>query len=282
MSVRLFVASLLAVACLPLQSGAASLIRFNEPGIVAAGEEVQEVVVVNANAVISGKVLENVVTLGGGVTLKAGAYVGGDVVCLGGKITLDPSAVVAGTKVEIGGNINWSSLPLFSLARLLLVGFIYKVATAVVLLLLSVFLVLMWPDQIRFAAAQASADLVTSSLVGVLALALLIPLGVGFAITLLGLPLALALFGFLLVASWFGVASMAYLVGTKLSPRFSPLIAVIAGLLVLKFVHFVPFIGGVLYFIAILPGLGAILLTRFGTNQPWLGSGLKKSLRNRR
>lgn len=276
MSIRLLALSLLAVACLPSWSEASTLLRFNEPGVVAAGQEVQEVLILNNTAEIRGKVLGNVVVLGGAIHLKAGAYVGGDVVCLGGKIYLDPSAVVVGTKVEVGGNINWSSLPLFSLARLLLVGFLYKVATAVFLLLLSVFLVLMWPDQIRFAAAHASADLVTSSLVGMLAMALLIPLGVGFAVTILGLPLALALFAFLLVASWFGVASMAYLVGTKLSPRFSPFLAVIAGLIVLKFVHFVPFIGGVLYFIAILPGLGAILLTRFGTNQPWLGSGRVK------
>jgi hypothetical protein len=276
MSVRLLVFCLLTAVCFPSWAEAANLIRFNERGVVEAGQEVQDVVIINNSAEVRGKVLGNVVAVGGGIQLKPGAYVGGDVVCLGGKITLDPSAVIVGTKVEIGGIINWSSLPLFSLARLVLVGFLYKVATAVILLLLSIFLVLMFPDQIRFAAAHASSDLVTSSLVGVLAMALLIPLGVGFAITILGLPLAVAILAFLLVASWFGVASMAYLVGTKLSSRFSPLLAVVTGLIVLKFVHFVPFIGGMLYFIAILPGLGAILLTRFGTNQPWLG-GRKKS-----
>ncbi|MEW6516591.1 MAG: polymer-forming cytoskeletal protein [candidate division FCPU426 bacterium] len=277
---RILFLALLA-ACFPFQAEAKNIIRFGERAVVSAGQEAQDVVVFNDSADIGGKVLGNVVAMGGGIQLRAGAYVGGDVVCLGGKIAMDPSAVVVGTKVEIGGIINWSSLPLFSLARLLLVGFLYKLGTTVVLMFLSVFLVLMWPNQIRFAAAEASADLVTSSLVGVLAVALLIPLGVGFAITILGLPLALALLAFLLVASWFGVACMAYLVGTRLSARFSPLVAVITGLIVLKFVHFVPFIGGILYFIAILPGLGAILLTRFGTNQPWLGSGRGKPAKNR-
>lgn len=249
-----------------------SLIRISENAVVKAGTEFQDVIVINGSALIRGRVLGNILVIRGKVTIRNGAYVGGDIICLGGEITARPGAMILGSKVEIGGKISWKSLPFFSLAKVMLLSFLYKIISAVILLLLSVFMVFMWPNQIRYAAEEASSDLVKSTLVGVLAIALLIPLAVGFAITLFGLPIALALSIFLLVVSWFGIASMSYLVGHKISSHFSPIMAVVVGLIVLKFIHFVPFIGGMLYFIAILPGLGAILLTRFGTNKPWLGS----------
>lgn len=251
---------------------ASSLIRISENAVVKAGAEFQDIIVINGSADIGGRILGNILVISGKVTIRNGAYVGGDIVCLGGEITAGPGALISGSKVEIGGKINWKSLPFFSIAKVMLLSFLYKISSALILLLLSVFMVFMLPNQIRYAAEEASSDLVKSTLVGVFSIALLIPLAVGFAITLFGLPIALALSIFLLVVSWFGIASMSYLVGHKISSHFSPVMSVVVGLIVLKFIHFVPFIGGMLYFIAILPGLGAILLTRFGTNKPWLGS----------
>jgi hypothetical protein len=250
--------------------------------VVPAGKTVGEVVVVNGSADIGGLVTGNVVALRGDVVLHPGAKVQGDVVCLGGKINAAQGATVVGSKVEIGGEIiGWQSLPFFSIGKLLLLGFLYKVATTVVVLAISIFLVLMWPNQIRIAAEEATLDLFKSSLVGTFALVVLIPLAIGFAITLFGLPISLAILLFLIVANWFGIATVAYLVGHKLWVRFPPLLAVVFGLLVLKILHFVPFIGGMMYFIAGLPGLGAILLTRFGTNQPWLDSTTARPTRTR-
>ncbi|MCD4813629.1 polymer-forming cytoskeletal protein [bacterium] len=274
---RFFLISLIALFLLPALVQAKNLVRIGENAIVTVELELQDVVVINGDAEISGRVLGNVIVIGGDIVLNPSAYVSGDVVCLGGILKSSTAAIIKGSKVEIGGKISWKSLPYFSIAKLMFLSFLYKISTAVILVLLCVFFVLMWPNQIRYAAQEASHDLVKSILVGIFAVALLVPLGIGFAITLFGLPIAFAILVFLLIASWFGIASMAYLVGTKISNRFSPLVAVIFGLLILKFVHFVPFIGFILYFIAILPGLGAILLTRFGTNRPWMGSKNEKS-----
>jgi len=272
MTKKILISCILTLVLLPHTGLAGNLIRIGENATVTADMEVEDLVVINGSAEIAGRVLGNAVIIVGNASLKNSAYINGDVICLGGQISSAPGTIVNGSKVEIGGKINWKSLPFFTIMKILLAGFLYKVSTAVILLLLSIFFVLMWPNQIRFAAETASLDLVKSTLVGVFAVALLIPLAIGFAITLFGLPIAFALFVFLLVASWFGIACMAYLVGTEVSNRFSPVMAVIVGLIILKFVHFVPFIGGILYFIAILPGLGSILLTRFGTNKPWLGT----------
>jgi hypothetical protein len=266
----------LAFLAIPHWAAANNIVRLGENVTIPAGMEVDELIVFNGTATVGGRILGNVTVLNGKAVLQATARIQGDVVCLGGTIESQPGAEVSGSRVEIGGKVNWKSLPFYAIFRIMWWGFLYKVATAVILLLLSVFFVIMWPEQIRFAAAEASHDLVKSTLVGVFALALLVPLGIGFAITIFGMPIAFAVFVFLAVASWFGVACMSYLVGMKISSRFSPVLAVVVGLLILKFVHFVPFIGAMLYFIAILPGVGAILLTRFGTNQPWLGSAAPK------
>ncbi len=266
----------LSVMIFPLAVQADNLIRINEPAQVVKGQTFEDVVVINSNAEVNGRITGNLVVLHGNADLDNTAYIGGDVICLAGLIKAQPGAMVVGSKVQIGGIIGWNALPFFSIGKLLLLGFMLKLVTAVILLGLSIFMVLMWPHQIAYAAEEASQDLVKASLVGVLAISILIPLSVGFAITLFGLPISLAIAVFLLVASWFGIATISYLIGTKFSTKFSPLLAIIVGFVVLKFIHFVPFIGSALYFIAILPGLGAILLTRFGTNKPWLSSGRAK------
>ncbi len=266
-------AALLTVMIFPLAARADHLIRINEPAEVVKGQTYEDVVVINSNADIQGRVRGNLMVLHGSANLDNTAYIGGDVICLAGIINAQPGAMVVGSKVQIGGVIGWRALPFFFIGKLLLLGFLWKLVTAVILLGLSIFMVLMWPHQIAYAAEEASQDLVKSSLVGVLAISILIPLSVGFAVTLFGLPISLAIAVFVLVASWFGIAAISYLIGSKFSTKFSPLLCIIVGFIILKFIHFVPFIGSALYFIAILPGLGAILLTRFGTNKPWLSSG---------
>jgi len=267
----LLFAAILLVA-LPVLSSAGSLLRLYENAVVPAGGQVDDLVVIAGSAEVAGKVTGNVVVIGGNVTLLKTAVVAGDIVCLGGKITDLQGAAVVGSKVEIGGVIGWQSLPFSSIGKLLLLGFLLKVATAVLMLALSIFLVLMWPNQIKCAAEEASNDMVRSSLVGVLAVTLMVPLAIGFTVTVFGLPIALAIFIFMSAAGWFGTATVAYMAGHKMAGKLSPVAAIVIGLLILKMIHFVPLLGGMLYFIVTLPGLGAVLLTRFGTNQPWLKS----------
>ncbi len=261
---------------LPLRAQAGNILRIGENAIVPPGEKSSEVVVIKGSAEIGGRVEHNVVVILGKIHLQPSSWVGGDVICLGGAIQVDPGARVNGSKVEVGGKIGWKSLPYFALGRLMLLGLLYKILTAVLMAGLAVFLVWMWPQQIRLAGRETAADLVTSSLVGLLATVVLIPLAIGFAVTLFGLPISLALILFFLVAHWFGITVMAYLIGQRISHKLSPAATVVVGILLLKIIHFLPLAGGMLYFIATLPGLGAILLTRFGTNKPWLSSGKNK------
>lgn len=264
---------LVTVLFLPALVHGDNLIRINEAAHVEQGDEYQELVVINGVAEIDGRIVGNAVLIKGDAYLGNTAYIGGDIICLGGKINSAPGAMVVGSKVQIGGTIGWRALPFFSIGKLLLAGFLFKLISAVIILALSIFMVLMWPEQIAFAAKEAASDLVKSSLIGVIAISILIPLSIGFAITLFGLPISIAIFVFLLVTFWFGITTTSYLIGIKFSKKAKPLVSVLIGFTILKFIHFVPFIGTILYFIALLPGVGAILLTRFGTNHPWVGNG---------
>lgn len=274
--IKRLVLPIMLLVLVPASTYAHNLIRVNEDARVAKDQTFEELIVINGDAEITGRISGNVAVIHGNIQLDNTAYIGGDVICLAGVISAGPGAMVVGSKVQIGGKIGWHALPFFSIGKILLAGFLFKLVSAVILLAFCIFMTLMWPNQIAYSAEEASSDLVKSSLVGVFAVSILMPLSIGFAITLFGIPISVAIFIFLLVASWFGLATISYLIGTKFSAKLSPVMAVIIGFLILKFIHFVPFIGTMLYFIALLPGLGAILLTRFGTNKPWLGTGKAK------
>lgn len=274
----IFVCFLALGACFSPGALAGTLLRVNEPAIVPVGSEMRDVIAFNGGADISGRVTGNVVVIGGSAHVRGTAYIGGDVVCLGGSIQSEPGSLVCGSKVELGGKVGWNSLPFFSIGKLLLLGFAFKLFFSIFVVLICLFLTFMWPKQIQYAAAFAALDLVKSSLVGVLAVLLLIPLAIGFAVTLFGIPISITIVIFFFIADWFGTAVAASLVGNRLAARGSAMVQVLAGMAVLKLIHFVPFLGGMFYFILTLPGLGAILLTRFGTNKPWLTSNRPAAL----
>src|SRR5882672_5132056 len=58
---------------------------------------------VGGNVIVRGQVDDDVVAMGGSVTLEDGAQVHGDVVSLGGQIHKAPSATVLGTTATVGG-----------------------------------------------------------------------------------------------------------------------------------------------------------------------------------
>lgn len=266
---------------LPGTLRAGTIFRLNESLLVPEGTTIDEAIVLRGSADIAGHVVDNVIVVAGNVNLGPRALIGGDVVCLGGKITSSNDALVIGTKVEIGGQIGWKSLPFISIGKLFLWSFLYKVIVSVIMLGLAAAIVLIWPNQVFITAEEAAGDLVKSSLAGILTLAIGIPLVIGFGVTLFGLPVSAALCIFLLVVHWFGVAAVAYLVGNKILKDLSPPAAVLVGFLLLKIIYFVPFLGGMLYFICVLPGVGSVILTRFGTSKQWPDAAKPKTSRGK-
>ena len=272
-----------------------SLVRFGEDIVIEADEVIDgSVVSIGGNVVVRGHVLEDVVSLGGRVTLEEGAIVEGDAAAIGGGIDRESGAEVLGEEVNIelgpavftvgtpgGGRYFWA---FFSLSLFLFLGL-----TA---------LVVEWllPVQIRRMTGHVRSALWPSFFVGLAAQVLLGPAFVILCITVIGIPAALLLPLVMTVAQIIGYVLVAAVLGAKFSgggldTRAAWVRASLAGLAVFGLFTLIPVLltavgggigqlGRLLLLGAIAAnwtidtvGTGAVLLSRFGSREPSAGAG---------
>ncbi|MFN8556481.1 MAG: hypothetical protein U0531_03720 [Dehalococcoidia bacterium] len=259
-----------------------TLIRANGPVHIAAGESAQGVVVVrntvtidgtadfvvaiDGNAIINGTVRESVVAVNGTVTLNEGARVGKDILLYRAQAVQQPGAIVGGgIRNEWGGFTVgrgfWLGVWLNLTVAFLVAGLIFAAAGG---------------RQLR-AAGAAIIERPAATLLTTVVLAVGAPV-VTFALlaTVLGAPLAFGLLLFVLPALWFfgylvaGAAAGALLFrlgGQAAAER--PYLHVAVGLLALQVIALVPFIGGMVAFLAGVVGAGALVHQAWTT---WRGA----------
>jgi cytoskeletal protein CcmA (bactofilin family) len=264
-----------------------------------------DAVVFGGNVVIAGQVNGDVTAIGGNVHLAATARVQGDASALGGRVQRETGAQLSGERVETGrfdfsrllpGTGEWR-LP-FATARTAtfdaVAAFLRLFRAALISLIVAVIgllVVLFLPENARIIgntiadAAPASFGVgLLTMIVGVALIAVLIvmiclaPLGL-----LLALPLALA--------TLLGWTVTGYMLGQRLMPLLkagatpAPFVTALVGVLVLTGVQqgltvlgnlpclgfFFWLLGAVIGLVAASLGLGAVVLSRFGT-QPYPGA----------
>jgi len=259
------------------------------------------VVAVGGSVRVDGQVDDDVVAIGGSVRLGPRAVVNGSVTAVGGEIDRAPGAVVHGEMTEVrvpmnpvalfaGMPVHWFGKEMFSswfrfIATLLRIG---------LLMLVALIAVLVARTPVDRIAHRAGEDPWLSGMIGLLAQVLLIPVlvitMVVLAISIIGIPL-LVLVPFALIALLFGVvlglAGVARRIGTwAVGPDRGPLVATAVGVILITALalltrltwlvptHVAPIallLGVVAFFVeyaAWTVGLGALLLTRFGTRGP--------------
>ncbi len=268
------------------------IVKVGESVFVAAGDVVPgDVVVFGGNAIIEGTVAGSVVVLGGEIRARSGSEIKGDIVAIGGTIEEDEDVIIRGEKILIGGvagrigdSLNISSRTL----RLLIV------AVGVFISLVLYFITMLF---LRGRVVRASEHLtmgllkcfgagVLASILGSFALLIvMIPL----IIMIVGIPLAV-----ILLLSWLGLMTIAstvfvYAVGKAIASRlgidagaFARLAIGVAVLMIPSMIAFVvdgvggptpmsiffQVVGAFVWFFGFLVGLGAIVLSRFGTRPP--------------
>lgn len=268
------------------------IVRVGESVFVAAGDVVAgDVVVFGGNAIIEGTVAGSVVVLGGEIRARRGSEIKGDIVAIGGTIEEDEDVVIRGERILIGGVAGRVGDQLDISARSLRVLFV------AVLLFVSLVLYFITMLFLRARVVRASEHLSSGLLrcfgAGVLAwvlasFALLIVM-IPLIITIVGIPLAV-----ILGMSWFGVVTIAetifvYALGRTISHRmgidagvFSRLAIGLAVIVIPSVISFVIDAAGgptsvavffqvlsfFILFAGSLIGLGAIVLSRFGTRPP--------------
>jgi len=303
------------------RTDANDLVRFGEDIEIPADKVVEgDVVAIGGDITVHGRVRGDAVAVGGAVRVKGAGAVEGDAVSLGGGVSTTDSASVGGSNVSIGkwdfGGHGWNALPALGMFGAIGAG-MWLVSTLVEILLTLFFAwiaFLLLKDRILRAAEVLAAQFGRSFLLGLLAwagLVLAVPVGVLtivvagaiaiviLCVTIIGIPLALllvvalvlAIIGLLVgvvLAAFLGYVNGAMYLGRRvLGSRFGaatkPMVAVLAGILIVAMIEGVgeilgaagfflmhPFsiafgiAAGALTFILTTAGLGAFVESRFG------------------
>jgi hypothetical protein len=238
------------------------------------------VVVMGGSTRVSGEVEGDVVTFGGNVVLRSTAVVDGDLITIGGNVQREVGAVVRGSEVE---GLEFEGFPRFWTfpTRVYTTRWtdrwfssifdVFKaIFTALALAALGLLIVLFWPKQTEMVRRAILYAPLPSGGVGLLTFIVAVALMVLLAITICLSPVAFLLGVALLVAGIFGWAAVGLLVGQELLEAFkvrgiTPLMAVAVGILLLSLLGAIPCLGALVVIVAGCMGLGAVVLTRFGT-----------------
>jgi hypothetical protein len=270
-----------------------NIVRVGESVYVAPGEVVPgDVVVFGGNAVIEGTVTGSVVVLGGEIRARSGSEVKGDIVSIGGKITEDEDVVIRGEKIVVGGIATrvGDSLDLGGRA----LRAIFSAMVLFVSIILFFITMLFLRGRVERTSDYLSGSLLRTFGAGILA-SIVLDFGIAIVtipliITIVGIPLAV-----ILVLSYVGVFVIActvfvHSVGRAISVRtgmgggtFARLVIGFAVLSIPEFAAFVvdsvangpmsfyvflQVVSAVIWLFAYVVGLGAIVLSRFGTVPP--------------
>lgn len=249
-----------------------------------------DVIVIGGTVEVSGIVNGNVVGIGGAVRLNDGAEVMGDLFTLGATLRREEGTKVLGQVIsgldlpesvtipeETEGDVdveeNRTTLTVDTTPFLDMIWFLFRLFMVTVL---AVILMLFLPKFIeRIADAAVSQPVITAG-AGLLT-AVLAPFAlIAITITILLIPVTIITVLVLFAAWLIGWISIGFELGRRISTmvniEWAPAISAGIGTFILfllfgGFRYLVPCIGFLPYFIISIWGLGAVLMTRFGTQE---------------
>jgi hypothetical protein len=272
------------------------IVRIGGPVTVGQDERVEgDVVAIFGPVNVDGEVTGDVVAVMGPLTLGPHAIVHGDVQAVGGPLTRAPEAQVSGdtNEVAIGANVGrrWSMSNFFGSFGDRVGSFAVTTARLLLFILLGLIAVALLRQPVERIAAKAASDPIRSTLVGLLAEILFVPVLLvtifALVVSIVGIPLlvlvpfAVVLLGVVMLVGFTGAA---YQAGSIVLHRFgrddqNPYLAVAAGTVVIaavtlfaKLVSMVggffvgipfTFVGYVIEYLAWTMGFGAAILAWF-------------------
>jgi len=238
------------------------------PADVPAGRTVGDLVVVHGSSAvdgtvdgsvtafdapvtISGRVNGDVVAFNGPVELRRGAAVTGDVVSKQPPVVA-PGATIGGQTRRVGATVNWDGF-----------GWVSRFAwwLAITISTLVIGLVLLGlagrgADAVLAAARTAAGPAIGWGLLLVIGLPIVAVIAL---LTIVGIPLGAVLLAALGLIHVLGYCAGAWILGRAIvRPPAAPILAFLAGWAILRVLALVPFLGGILWFVAVVYGLGAL------------------------
>jgi len=273
-SVLLLIMMLFTAADAKVLAKGSTVVKIGED--INAGEalNLKDLVAIKGNISVKGNVDGDVVAVLGSVHLFPTARISGDVVCIGGGIIRDAGALVGGDVVDIAigkGGMEMADTMAPVVGLMAIGGFlVFKSLALLGLIALAVMVVSFFLKNIGVIASYAEKKWLKSLMWGVIYIALIVPIAVLLAVTVIGIPLILIEFVLISAAMIMGFIAVSQIIGKKITIAFrkpgQPMInEVIVGLIALFLVELIPFIGGIVKALACLIGFGSAAVTRLGT-----------------
>jgi cytoskeletal protein CcmA (bactofilin family) len=211
-----------------------------------------DIVVGDGDVTIRGDVTGDVLTFGGRATLGRRAHVEGDLRYGQDKPVVSPGARVDGDVKKLKPDDVGGGVLSFALA--------VWVAVTVSMLLLGLILLLLFPRAGEAAARVGRTRKGRALLVGLLTLIVIPVIGVLALITVIGIPLGATLLLLMLPLWAISYVTGSLVVGRMIKKTGGALLAFIIGLVIVRVLALVPFLGGLVSFLTALLGLGALVV----------------------
>ena len=237
--------------------------------LVDRGQTTKDVLVANGDVTVRGTVDGDLAVADGDVTIRG--HVTGDVVTLAGRATLGRRAQVDGDLrygdkkpriapgARVDGDVKKFKPEDFGGGAIALQFGIW-LAVTISTLVLGLILLLLFPRAADAVARVAKARTGRAALVGLLTFFLIPIVAIVALITIVGIPLGVGLLLAMVPIYSLAYTSSAFVVGRQVSKKGGRILAFVIGLVILRVLALVPFIGGLVWFLATLLGLGALLL----------------------
>lgn len=245
------------------------LVVLTGDALVMQGDVVGTVVAFDGAVTVNGDVLGDVVAFHGPVTIDGAAEVGGNLIVLDGTLTVMPGATVSGDIVAdqpvisgeatVAGTVRTVDDIAWTFgAGTLAFGFAIWLAIAVSVLLLGLIVLGLAPRALEAAVGAGRTAIGPTIGLGALAFVGLPFVAILAIFTVVGIPLGVGiLLALALILATGQVAGVAIL-GRSILRTGSLVRAFVAGWAIVAAVTLIPFVGGVVWFVAGVYGLGAI------------------------
>ncbi|MFZ1947333.1 MAG: hypothetical protein WAW06_07275 [bacterium] len=276
------------------------VVRFGDDVIVEEGEVVEgDAVAIFGSVLVNGVVEGDAVAVGGAVTVGPRGRVDGDGVAIGGGVSREAGGEVRGETVSIGKGGDWAGewvngrymrhhgFPwgFFSRGGRLLIWIVWSA----VLVLLALLVLAVARRPVENVCAKARSEAFKMGLIGLAAWLLVGPAIVLFLITIIGIPIGLVVIPLLFaLALLLGYTGVGLAVGERIggssgrSAYFNLALGIIAlqGVTIIAGIMRIPgswlgimgwivgVVGWAVIFVASTVGLGAVIMTKFGTAGP--------------
>lgn len=268
---------LLGPSAAAVASSETSIFKIGSDVEVAKEQRIHSVVTIGGQITVHGAVEKSVVAIGGSVVLTRSAVVKGNVVSLGGVIVLARDAEVGGDLTEINSSNLIETLTAALGSEWEGWSWIFAILSLsifLVILVVALLIAALLPKPVRIVSEAIQENTFKVVLCGILGLVLIAPLALLLTISVVGIALIPLEMIVVVCSVLLGLIAVGRIIGGKIlrllrRPNPGVVRETFWGLLALWLIGWVPYAGWMIKSIALVVGLGATLITRFGTYQGW-------------